>query len=82
MQDVTVERFSNGRAVVISPSAHQPDEELVIHMTTREGLQSHPATVMSSSPVSVGGGLRFRIELCVEAPDRPDAERDSREHTD
>jgi len=73
MQDVTVERFSNGRAVVISPSAHQPDEELVIHMATREGLRSHPATVVSSSPVSFGGGLRFRIELCVEDEDQPRA---------
>jgi hypothetical protein len=71
MRDVTVEQFSEGRAVVISPSAHQPDERLVIHMTTREGPRSHPATVVSSSPVSQGGALRFRIELRVEASGHP-----------
>jgi hypothetical protein len=65
MQDVTVEELSDGRAVVIAPSARQPDERLVIHMTTGEGPRSHPATVVSSSPVSHGGVLRFRLELRV-----------------
>jgi hypothetical protein len=73
MQDVTVEQFADGHAVVISPSAHKPDERLVIHMTTGEGPRSHPATVVSSSPVSRGGALRFRIELRVEGV-RPPAE--------
>ena len=77
-----MERFSNGQAVVISLSAHQPDEELVIHMASREGLRSHSATVVSSSPVSFGGGLRFRIELCVKEDDQPRAKGDSGEATD
>jgi hypothetical protein len=71
MRDVTVEQFSSGRAVVISPSAHQPDERLVIHMTTREGPRSHPATVVSISPVSRGGALRYRIELRVDEKSGP-----------
>ena len=66
MHDVTVEQFVKGRAVVIAPSAHQPDDELVMHVTTRVGLRSHPATVLSSSPVSYGGGLQFRVELRVD----------------
>ena len=66
MHDVTVEHFAKGRAVVIAPSAHHADDELVMHVTTRTGLRSHPATVLSSSPVSFGGALRFRIELRVD----------------
>jgi hypothetical protein len=66
MQDVTVEEYSDGRVVLISPSAHQPDEELVIHLTTAAGLESHAARVVASSPVSVGGTLCFRLELWVE----------------
>ena len=66
MRDVTVEEYSDGRVVLTSPSAHQPDEELVIHMTTRAGLESYAARVVASSPVSVGGTLCFRLELCVK----------------
>jgi hypothetical protein len=63
MRDVTVEQFDNGRAVVISRSAHPPDADLVIHIPTRAGLSSQRVRVVSSSPVSRGGALFFRIEL-------------------
>lgn len=66
MEDVTVEQCSDARVVVISPSAHQPEEELMIHMATPAGLQSRGARVLSSTPVSVAGALCFRIELRVD----------------
>lgn len=65
MHDVTVERFANGRATVLSPSCHDGDEELFIHMRTPEGLRSHAASVVSNAPVSYGGALCFRLELRV-----------------
>jgi hypothetical protein len=66
MHDVTVEQFSEDRAILISTSGHMPDEKMIIHMTTPQGLQSHPATVVSSSPVSYGGSLCFRIDLRMD----------------
>ena len=66
MHDVTVEQFAKGRAVVIAPLAHQRGDALVMHVTTRVGLRSHPATVLSSSPVTFGGALQFRVELRVD----------------
>ena len=79
MEDVTVEQFSEGRAVVIAPSAHQPEEEMVIHLTTAEGLRSHEAKVVSSSPVSFGGSLCFRVELRVGEGHEPRPEKDAGE---
>ena len=72
LQDVTLEHFAGGRAVVIAPSPHCPDEEVVIHLRTAVGLQSQPATVVASAPVTVAGSLCYRIELRVR--DQGDAE--------
>jgi hypothetical protein len=79
MEDVTIEEFSGDQLVVISPSAHESQEDVMIHMTTGQGLTSHTARVMSSRPVSVAGTLCFRVELRV-AGGRPLSNRmDSRE---
>ena len=67
MQDVTVEECADGRVVVMSPSAHCPGDEMTLHLTTADGLESHAARVVSSSPAAVGGTLCFRIELCISA---------------
>jgi hypothetical protein len=67
MEDVTVERCSDARVVVISPSAHRIDEPLVIHMRTADGLQSHHTHVVSASPVTVAGALCFRLELHIDS---------------
>ena len=75
MQDVTVEEIDDSRVVVIAPSAHQPDEQLMIHMATGGRLQSHAATVVSSTPVSLGGAVCFRVELRVQDEDLPPHER-------
>jgi hypothetical protein len=69
MEDVTVERYSKRRIVVFSQTAHDQDEQLMIHVSTTGGVQSCTASVSSSKPVSVGGALCFRIELSV-ADDR------------
>lgn len=71
MLDVTVEQISGDRVVVVSPSAHRADEELMIHMRTADGLRSHQTRVMSSSPVSVAGTVCFRVELRVEGEGPP-----------
>jgi hypothetical protein len=65
MQDVTLEQFTGGRAVVIASSPHSPDEEVVIHLRTPVGLQSQRATVLTSAPVTVAGSLCYRVELRV-----------------
>ena len=85
MEDVTVEQCSDDRVVVISPSAHQPEEELMIHMATSAGLQSRGARVLSSTPVSVAGALCFRLELGVgdvraDAPGEESGEDSRREY--
>ena len=81
MQDVTVEECSDGRAVVIASSAHHPSEELMIHLTTTAGLESYPARVVSSSPVSVGGALCFRLELCIDDDDSSGGENNVAKET-
>ncbi|OLC40020.1 MAG: hypothetical protein AUH43_27500 [Acidobacteria bacterium 13_1_40CM_65_14] len=67
MQDVVVERFSENRLVVISPSSHTQDEELMIHIVMPNGLASHRANVITSQPISVAGTLCFRLELHLDA---------------
>jgi hypothetical protein len=67
MQDVVVERFSANRLVVISPSTHTQDEELMIHIAMPNGLATHRANVISSKPISVAGTLCFRLELRLDA---------------
>src|SRR5918993_1179391 len=65
MEDVTVENYSRVRMVVVAPSAHAPDEELVVHLTTSRGVESRRATVVSSTPISVASALGYRVELRV-----------------
>ena len=67
MQDVMVELFCANRLVVRSLSGHAPDEELMIHIAMPDGLASHRATVVSSTPISVAGTVCFRLELQVDA---------------
>jgi hypothetical protein len=66
MQDVMVESLSGTRLVVIASSAPRVEEELVIHLATSDGLTSHRATLISSSPVSVAGNVSFRLELRLD----------------
>jgi hypothetical protein len=63
MEDVTIESCSSDRLVVVSPSAHRPDEELMVHLTMPHGLESRRAAVVSSTPVSVADTLCYRVEL-------------------
>jgi hypothetical protein len=66
MQDVFVELLSGDRLVVISPSTHTQDEELIIHVTLPDGLSTHRARVVSSKPISVAGVVSFRVELSLD----------------
>lgn len=66
MHDVVIERFAGTHAVVISPTAHAVDERLTIHMSTISGLESHHARVVSSTAISSGDTLQYRIELDVD----------------
>jgi hypothetical protein len=66
MHDVTVELFSATRVIVVSSAAHGIGEELTIHVAGMDGPVSHPARVVSCSPVSAAGTLSFRLELEVE----------------
>ena len=68
MQDVIVESLSGDRLVVISQSAPPVDEELMVHLSTRGGLETRPATVVASDPTSVAGTVCFRLELRLDAP--------------
>ena len=63
MEDVTIESYSPDRLIVVSPSAHRSDEELMVHLTTAYGLESRRAAVVFSAPVSVSGALCYRVEL-------------------
>ena len=65
MQDAVVEQFSGDRLVVISSAARRPNDELMVHLTTPEGVATYPARVIASSPVSVEGTMNFRLELRV-----------------
>jgi hypothetical protein len=72
MQDVMLERRTSDRLTVIAPSSHAADEELMIHITTADGLVTHRTAVVSSNPVSIAGTLSFRLELRVlDAPEPP-----------
>jgi hypothetical protein len=76
MQDVVVERYAGDRLVVIAQSDPRRDEQLMIHMTTSEGLASHRAAVISSHPIAVAGSLCYRLELQVApAEPRPEVRR-------
>ena len=67
MQDVTVERFSGDRVIVVSSAAHAIGEELMIHMAHADGAASRAARVVTCRPVSVAGKLSYRLELQIDA---------------
>lgn len=69
MHDIVIEALSGTRVTVLSPSDHDLDEELIIHVSTGDGLQSRRATVISSVPTSSAGALEYRLELSVAAAD-------------
>jgi hypothetical protein len=76
MQDAVVEQFSGDHLVVIAPSARPPEEELMVHLATPAGLSTHAAHVRSSTPITMGGTVSFRLELQVEPAAAPrDEER-------
>ena len=76
MQDVVVERFAGDRLVVIAHDSPARDEQLMIHMTTGEGLATHRAQVVSSHPIAVAGSLCYRLELQIgPAEPRPEVRR-------
>lgn len=61
-----MELLSGTRLIVIASSTPGVEEELVIHLATSDGLTSHRATLISSSPISVSGNVSFRLELRLE----------------
>jgi hypothetical protein len=63
MEDVTIVSYSLDRIVVVSPSSHRVEDELMVHVTTATGLASRRGTVLSSTAVSLDGVLCYRIEL-------------------
>ena len=65
MQDAVVEQFSGDRLVVISSTARRAHDELMVHLSTSDGVTTYPARVIASSPVSVDGTMSFRLELRV-----------------
>ncbi|HET9467840.1 MAG TPA: hypothetical protein VFO48_05490 [Vicinamibacterales bacterium] len=65
MQDVVIERLEGTRVTVLSPSAHTADEDVMIHVSTSHGLESHRTKVISSTATSSGGSLQYRLELAV-----------------
>lgn len=74
MEDVTIEDYSPGRMVVICASPHLADEELMIHVTTSNGLHSSDARVLASTPVSMAGALCYRVTLRVNEDPRVSGE--------
>ena len=66
MHDVVIERFEGPRVTVLSSSAHEVDEDLMIHVSTTSGLESHRTKVVSSTLTSSGGALQYRLELDLE----------------
>jgi hypothetical protein len=66
MHDVVIERLDGARVTVLSPSSHDIDRELTIHVSTSAGLESHLAKVTSSKPTSSGGALQYRLELTID----------------
>jgi hypothetical protein len=63
MEDVTIESYALDRMVVVSPSLHRVEDELMVHVTTATGLTSRRGTVLSSTAVSRDGVLCYRIEM-------------------
>lgn len=67
MQDVVIERLEGTRVTVLAPSAHSVDEDLMLHVATSSGLESHRTKVISSTATSGGGALQYRLELNLDA---------------
>ena len=67
MQDVVVERMDGDVVTIVSLTAHEPGQPVVIHVTTSEGLQSRRTNVLSSTPIAVGASVQFRVELRIQA---------------
>ena len=66
MHDVVIERLDGSRVTVLSPSAHVVNQDLMIHVSTSSGLESHRTTVVSNTATSSGGSLQYRIELRID----------------
>jgi hypothetical protein len=65
MHDVVIEKLEGERITVLSPTAHDDNEDLMIHVATASGLESHRTRVISNTPTSSGGTLQYRIELRI-----------------
>ena len=63
MQDVVVERIAGDLVTIVSLTPHEPGHQMVIQLPTPAGPQGHRTTVLSSTPISVGGSVQFRVEL-------------------
>jgi hypothetical protein len=70
MHDVVIARVDGPRLTVLSPSAHTANEDLMIHVSTTTGLESHRTRVVSSTLTSSGGALQYRIELLIDEDER------------
>ena len=70
MHDVVIARVDGPRLTVLSPSAHNTDEDLMIHISTTSGLESRRTRVLSSTLTSTGGALQYRLELLIDEDDR------------
>ena len=65
MQDVVVERINGDFLTIVSLTAHEPGQPLTIHVSTSDGLKSHRTRVLSSTPISVGATVQYRVELRI-----------------
>lgn len=74
MHDVVIEKLEAQRLTVLSPSAHTVGEELMIHVSTSSGLESHGTRVLSTTPTSSGGALQYRIELSIHEHERHESD--------
>jgi hypothetical protein len=74
MHDVVIEKLEGERVTVLSPSAHDVSEDLMIHVSTSSGLESHRTRVISNTPTSSGGALQYRIELRIDEEARDEGD--------
>jgi hypothetical protein len=74
MHDVVIEKLEGEHVTVLSPSAHDESEDLMIHVATPNGLESHRTRVISSTPTSSAGALQYRIELRIREDARDEGD--------
>jgi hypothetical protein len=74
MHDAVIEKLDEQRITVLSPSAHIVGEELMIHVSTSTGLESHRTKVISTTPTSSGGALQYRIDLSIHEDERNESD--------